>query len=85
MELKHIQGIRSSVFVPDDEKFKLSVQSMKTTGHYRSIEYLLKRAGISIERPLTVAELDEKLAASGLQTSDRLNIKCCLSRSGFLK
>lgn len=85
MELKHIQGIRSSVFMPEDEKFNLSVQEMKQTGHFRSIAYLLDRAAISIERPLSVAELDGKLAASGLQTSDRLNIKCCLSRAGLLK
>jgi len=85
MELKYPDGIRSSVFVPEDEKFKLSVQAMKQTGHFRSIAYLLDRAAISIERPLSVAELDEKLAGAGLQTSDRLSIKCNLSRAGLLK
>jgi hypothetical protein len=75
----------ASIFASDGEKFNLSVQAMKQTGHFRSIAYLLDRAAISIERPLSVAELDEKLAGAGLQTSDRLSIKCNLSRAGLLK
>jgi hypothetical protein len=75
----------ASIFASDGEKFNLSVQAMKQTGHYRSIAHLLDRATISIERPLSVAELDEKLAGAGLQTSDRLSIKCNLSRAGLLK
>jgi hypothetical protein len=75
----------ASVFASDAQKLNLSVQAMKQTGHFRSIAYLLDRAAISIERPLSVAELDAKLAGAGLQTSDRLSIKCNLSRAGLLK
>jgi hypothetical protein len=74
----------ASIFASDGEKFNLSVQAMKQTGHYRSIAYLLKRENIEIHRPVSIAELDEALAKSALATSDRLNVKCCLSRAGLL-
>jgi hypothetical protein len=74
----------ASIFASDGEKFNLSVQAMKQTGHYRSIAYLLKREKIEIHRPVSIAELDEALAKSALATSDRLNVKCCLSRAGLL-
>ena len=74
----------ASIFASDGEKFNLSVQAMKQTGHFRSIAHLLKREKIEIHRPVSIAELDEALAKSALATSDRLNVKCCLSRAGLL-
>jgi hypothetical protein len=74
----------ASIFASDGSKFNLNIEAMKQTGHYRSIAYLLKREKIEIHRPVTIAELDEALAKSALATSDRLNVKCCLSRAGVL-
>lgn len=73
-----------SIFASEGEKFNLNVAAMKQTAYYRSIAYLLKRENIEIHRPVTIAELDETLAKGSLQTSDRLNVKCCLSRAGLL-
>ena len=74
----------ASIFASDGSKFNFNIEAMKQTGHYRSIAYLLKRENIEIHRPVSIAELDEAFAKSALATSDRLNVKCCLSRAGLL-
>jgi hypothetical protein len=74
----------ASIFASEGSKFNLNIEAMKQTAHYRSIAYLLKRENIEIHRPVTIAELDDAFAKSALATSDRLNVKCCLSRAGLL-
>jgi len=62
----------------------LAMQAALATPEMRNIIPMLRAQGVTITGRIALRELDAKLAATALSTTQRIQVKSALSRAGLL-